>query len=111
MKKAKRNPICRLQGLPKRLRLFLAAVLTGSGLVVFLTPLPGGIVLISTGLLLACCTSDALRAALTRRLKAIPPLAAILTPMWVACEKCSKTRRPESPEPAAPLDSTRPAKP
>ena len=106
----KHNPICRLQRIPKRIRLILAAVLTGVGSLLFIMPLPGGIVLMAVGLLLAYCSSETLRVGISRRLERFPQMAAILKPFLTACDACTNAQQsegesPVASKPAAPLDS------
>ena len=86
----KSNPICRLQHLPKPLRLFIAALLIGFGFFLWITPFPGGIILISIGLVLSYCASDSLRPAINRRLLAHRRVGKILKPYLDVCGRCSK---------------------
>jgi hypothetical protein len=101
---------CRLQHIPKRLRLVLAVVLTGFGSLLFIMPLPGGIVLVSAGLLMGYCSSATLRAGISRRLERFPQITAILKPFLAACDNCANAEHsagtgPAASKPAAPLNS------
>jgi hypothetical protein len=85
------NPICHLQRLPKYLRLVIAAMAIGCGFFLWITPFPGGIILVSIGLVLAYCASETLRPAINKRLFAHPRIGQILKPYLVVCDRCSKT--------------------
>ena len=86
----KSNPICRLQRLPKPLRLFIAAILIGFGFFLWITPFPGGIILISIGLVISYCASENLRYEINRRLLAHRRIGQILKPYLDVCNHCSE---------------------
>jgi hypothetical protein len=96
----KSNPLCRLQCLPKPLRLFIAALLIGFGFFLWITPFPGGIILISIGLVLSYCASERLRPAINRRLLAHPRVGQILKPYLAACDNCSQKDLANSGKPS-----------
>ncbi len=84
------NRHCFLRRIPKPV-LFLAAWLSiGAGFPLFLTPLPGGVVLIGLGLFLFSCASPGLRAGIDRRLGRLPWLARHVGPLLARFDACSR---------------------
>jgi len=85
------NPLCHLHCLPRPIRLVLAWALIAMGGSLFLTPLPGGIVLIAGGGLILHCTVPSLRGRIASLLKYYPRLSARIVPLLSACERCTKS--------------------
>lgn len=96
------NHFCRLMQIPKWLRLFLAWILIGIGLPLFLTPIPGGFLVAAAGGMLLFCASPALRNRLQRAVARFPKLARRLAPMFEACDFCPNGCRDLSPKVGVP---------
>jgi len=79
--------------IPKWLRLFLAWILIGIGLPLFLTPIPGGFLIAAAGGMLLFCASPALRNRLQNAVERFPKLARRLAPMFRTCDSCPNVCR------------------
>jgi hypothetical protein len=92
MKKQTDTQRCWLQSVPKFIGLLAGWGLTGFGLILFITPLPGGLLMMLTGAMILCCKSPSLRAAILRRLAIFPGLHSRLKTLLNACDRCVQTR-------------------
>jgi hypothetical protein len=75
--------------IPKLIRLVLAWVLLSIGAALMITPIPGGIILLGTGLLLLYCTSGSMRKRIDKKLSERPRLYARIRPLLQKCGACS----------------------
>jgi hypothetical protein len=88
------NLLCRLNRLPRFLRLAASGLLLTAGAPLLFTPFPGGIVLVAAGGMLLYCAYPPLRSRISRWLLRRPKTAARLAPFLAACDRCPrKTRR------------------
>mgnify|MGYP006310905483 CR=1 FL=1 len=90
------NLFCRLQKLPRTVRAAAAWVLIIAGLPLFLTPFPGGIVMVSAGAMILFCAYPAVRLRISRLLLRGPKITARLAAVLAVCERC-KAKRPHPP--------------
>ncbi len=74
--------------IPKLIRLVLAWVLVTVGASLMLTPIPGGIILLSSGLFLLYCTSGGMRKRIKKKLLERPRLYARIKPFLQKCDGC-----------------------
>jgi hypothetical protein len=88
------SPLCFLQRVPRTVRLLLAWLSIVIGLPLFLTPFPGGGILVAGGCLLLCCASPGLRSGVGKRLARYPRLARRLAPILAVCDDCAKRASP-----------------
>jgi hypothetical protein len=75
---------------PKWMRLFLGWILIGIGLPLFITPIPGGFLLVTAGIILLLCASPGLRDRLWRRVAQHPWLSRRFEPLFKTCQVCPK---------------------
>jgi hypothetical protein len=75
---------------PKWMRIFLGWILIGIGLPLFITPIPGGFLLVAAGSMLLFCASPALRNRLWRRVAPHPWLSRRFEPLFKTCQVCPK---------------------
>ena len=95
------NYACRLMQVPKWMRFFLGWILIGIGLPLFVTPIPGGFLLGTAGVMLLFCASPSLRNRLWRLAAQHPRIARRLEPVFRACQVC-RNERPGSRSSEAP---------
>jgi hypothetical protein len=75
---------------PKWMRLFLGWILIGIGLPLFVTPIPGGFLLGTAGVMLLFCASPFLRNRLWRRAAQHPWLSRRFETLFKTCQVCPK---------------------
>jgi hypothetical protein len=83
---------CKLMQVPKWMRLFLGWILIGIGLPLFVTPIPGGFLLGTAGVMLLFGASPSLRNRLWRWAAQHPWIARRLEPVFNACQVCPNER-------------------
>ena len=90
------NHICRLDRIPRWIRRLLGAILSIFGVLLLLTPIPGGIVLSAFGGMLLLCASPSLRGRLLRLFEGAPRIRGRLETMFRGCQTCQDKCRPYS---------------
>lgn len=80
--------VCRLMQVPKWMRLFLGWILLGIGFPLFVTPIPGGFLLGTAGVMLLFCAAPSLRNRLRRRAAQHAWLSRRLEPVFSICQVC-----------------------
>jgi hypothetical protein len=75
---------------PKWMRLFLGWILIGIGLPLFVTPIPGGFLLGTAGVVLLFCASPSLRNRLWRWAPQHPWLSRRFETLFKTCQVCPK---------------------
>jgi hypothetical protein len=81
---------CRLMQVPKWMRLLLGWILIGIGLLLFITPIPGGILFVTAGIMLLFCASPTLQNRFGRRVEQHPWLSRRFEPLFKTCHVCPK---------------------
>ena len=79
---------CRLMQIPRWMRLFAGAILLSLGALLFLTPIPGGLLLTGAGAALLLCASPRLRRCALRMADRNTRLSQRLERMFRGCGRC-----------------------
>jgi len=74
--------------IPKWMRLFLAWILIGIGFPLFITPMPGGFLLLKADGMLLFCALPSLRNRLRQSVERHPNLSRRLAPLFSSCHIC-----------------------
>ena len=88
------NHICRLSKIPRWIRRLFGAILGILGVLLFLTPIPGGIMLSALGGMLLLCASPSLRQRMLQLSESSPRIKRRLETMLRGCQACPDKCRP-----------------
>lgn len=98
----RKNPLCAMRNLPKWLRMLVARLLICLGFLLWLTPFPGGIILISLGCMMIYCASPEFRATILGRLPKKGRFARKVLEMLKTCDTCPNGKKQDM-APAVPF--------
>ena len=88
------NHLCRLAMIPRWIRLLLGAILSIFGFLLFLTPIPGGIMLSAFGGMLLLCASPFLRRRMLQLFEGSPWIKRHFEMVFRDCQSCPRKCRP-----------------
>ena len=93
----RKNPLCAVRHLPKWLRMLMSRILICFGFLLWLTPFPGGIILISVGCMLIYCASPEFRAKILRRFPKKGRFARMVRRWLKSCDNCPNGKKTDTP--------------